>query len=121
MEIKTINLNEKFNSFTEHWSPKIIGELNGQYVKVAKLKDEFINHRHENEDELFLVVEGTLRMELVDKTLEVNPGELVIIPKGTYHKPVAEGEVKVLLFEPKTTVNTGDVENELTVRKPGNI
>ena len=117
MEIKKVNLKDKFDSFTDYWNPKIVGKLNGQHVKVAKFKDEFILHQHEKEDEMFLVIEGKLLMELADKTLEINAGEFVIIPKGTNHKPVAVGEVKVLLFEPDTTVNTGNTESNLTVRK----
>lgn len=116
MEIKTINLNNKFDSFNDYWSPKIVGKLNGQLVKVAKFKDEFIMHRHENEDEMFLVLEGTLLMELDNKTLEIKAGEFVIIPKKTNHKPKAVGEVKVLLFEPQSTLNTGNTENEFTVK-----
>ena len=116
MEIKTVSLNDKFNSFTDYWNPKIVGELNGQLVKVAKFKDEFVFHQHENEDEMFLVIEGKLMMELDNKTLIVNSGEFVVIPRGTNHKPVAVGEVKVLLFEPKTTLNTGNTENEFTVK-----
>lgn len=115
--IKKVNLNEKFDLFSEHWSPKIIGELNGQYVKAAKLKGEFVMHQHEKEDEMFLVMEGKLLMELEDQTLELLPGEFVIIPRGTNHKPIATEEVKVLLFEPAATLNTGDVDNELTVKK----
>lgn len=116
MNIKTINLKEKFKSFNDYWNPKIVGELNGQLVKVAKFKDEFVLHKHENEDEMFLVIEGKLKMELDNKTLEINTGEMIIIPKGTKHKPIAIGEVKVLLFEPKTTLNTGDTENKFTVK-----
>lgn len=116
MEIKTVNLKEKFDSFTEYWNPKIVGELNGQLVKVAKFKDEFVMHKHDNEDEMFLVMEGKLLMELDDKTLEINAGEFVVIPKGTNHKPVAVGEVKVMLFEPNTTLNTGNTENDLTLK-----
>ena len=115
MKIQKVNLSEKFNAFSQYWNPKIIGELNDQYVKIAKLKGEFVTHQHELEDELFFVVEGTLLIELDHKTLEINPGEFVIIPKGTNHKPVAIGEVKVVLFEPKTTLNTGDSNNEFTV------
>lgn len=115
MEIEVVNLKEKLGSFTEHWSPKIIGELNNQLVKIAKFKDEFIMHQHENEDELFLVIKGKLLMELEDKTLEIHPGELVIIPRKTPHFPKAIGEAHVLLFEPKSTVNTGNVENERTL------
>ncbi|MUV04221.1 cupin domain-containing protein [Flavobacterium rakeshii] len=114
--MKTVNLKEKFDSFTEYWNPKIVGELNGQLVKVAKFKDEFVMHKHDNEDEMFLVMEGKLLMELDDKTLEINAGEFVVIPKGTNHKPVAVGEVKVMLFEPNTTLNTGNTENDFTVK-----
>lgn len=117
MKIETINLKNKFDSFTDYWSPKIVGELNGQLVKVAKFKDEFIMHQHENEDEMFLVIEGKLLMELDNKTLKINSGEFVVIPKKTNHRPIAIGEVKVLLFEPNTTLNTGKIENELTVKK----
>lgn len=117
MEIKTVNLKEKFDSFSEYWNPKIVGELNGQLVKVAKFKDEFVTHQHEKEDEMFLVIEGKLLMELEDKTLEINPGEFVVIPKKTNHKPIAVGEAKVLLFEPNTTRNTGNTKNKFTVEK----
>jgi len=117
MEIKVVNLKDKFNSFTDYWSPKIVGELNGQLVKVAKFKDEFITHQHENEDEMFLVIEGKLLMELENKSLEIKPGEFVVIPKKTKHRPIAVGEVKVLLFEPNTTLNTGNTESKFTVKK----
>ena len=117
MEVKKVNLKDKFDSFTDHWSPKIVGELNDQHIKVAKLKDEFVLHQHENEDEMFLIIEGKLLMELNDKTMEINAGEFVVIPKGTNHKPIAMGEVKVLLFEPDTTLNTGNTENKFTVKK----
>lgn len=116
MEIKKINLAEKFSLFTEHWSPKIVGELNQQQVKIAKLKGEFVMHKHDNEDELFMVIEGTLFIELEDKTIELNEGEFVIIPKGINHKPFAPEEVKVLLFEPASTLNTGEVTNHLTTK-----
>ncbi|MCU4173742.1 cupin domain-containing protein [Carboxylicivirga sp. N1Y90] len=117
MTIKTVNLKDKFDAFSDYWNPKIVGELNGQLVKLAKFKGEFMLHQHEHEDEMFLVIEGKLMMELDDKTLQINAGEFVIIPKGTNHKPMALGEVKVLLFEPDTTVNTGNTENEFTVKK----
>lgn len=116
MDIKKVNLSEKFDSFTEHWSPKIVGELNGQHVKVAKFKGEFVMHKHEHEDEMFMVIEGALQIELENKTLHINAGEFVVIPKGTLHKPIALEEVKVLLFEPNTTLNTGNVESEFTVK-----
>ncbi|UGU16010.1 cupin domain-containing protein [Sinomicrobium kalidii] len=121
MPVKKVNLNDKFNQFRDYWNPKIVGELNDQLVKVAKFKDEFVMHRHENEDEMFLVIEGTLLMELDNETLEIHPGEFVIIPRKTNHKPKAIGEVKVLLFEPATTLNTGNTENEFTVKNLKNI
>lgn len=109
-----INPLEKFNLFNEHWSPKIIGELNGQQVKLVKFKGEFVFHEHENEDELFMVVKGKFKMEYRDKTVEINKGEIVIIPRGVEHKPVADEEVWVMLFEPASTLNTGNVVNEKT-------
>lgn len=112
--IETINIIQKFSLFSEPWNPKIIAELNGQHVKLARLKGEFTWHKHEHEDELFLVISGTLSMELRDKTLEIQPNELIVIPRGVEHKPVAQGEVLVLLFEPAGTLNTGDQSNELT-------
>jgi len=121
MEINKVNLNEKLNTFDEHWSPKIVGELNKQHVKIAKLKGEFVMHQHEQEDELFYVIDGTLFIELADKTLELNAGEFVVIPKGVEHKPYAPNEVSVMLFEPKTTLNTGNIKNELTVSDLDNI
>lgn len=105
---------EKLKLFAEYWSPKIVGELNGQLVKLAKFKGEFVWHKHDNEDEMFLVIEGVLKMELRDKIIEINKNEFLIVPKGTEHKPVAEEEVSVMLFEPSTTLNTGNTENELT-------
>ena len=98
-----------------------MGALNGQYIKVAKLRGEFIRHQHEHEDELFLVIEGTLLIELEDRTLEANPGEFIIIPRGTPHRPKTAGEVKVVLFEPESTLNTGNIENELTIKKLDSI
>lgn len=114
MDPKKVNLAEKFNAFDDCWNPRIVGELNGQLVKVAKFRGDFVRHQHEHEDELFLVIEGTLLIELEDQTLEANPGEFIIIPRGTPHKPKAVGEVKVLLFEPETTLNTGNVNNKFT-------
>lgn len=109
-----VNLAEKFALFSEYWSPKIVGELNGQHVKLAKFKGEFVWHQHEQEDEMFFIVEGTLTIEFRDKTITLNKGELMIVPRGVEHKPVAEHEVSVMLFEPATTLNTGNTENELT-------
>ena len=105
---------EKLKLFSEYWSPKIVGELNGQQVKLAKFKGEFVWHKHDNEDEMFLVVEGVLKMELGDKTIEIKKNEFLIVPKGTEHRPVAKSEVSVMLFEPASTLNTGNTENELT-------
>jgi mannose-6-phosphate isomerase-like protein (cupin superfamily) len=105
---------DKLKLFSEYWSPKIVGELNGQQVKLAKFQGEFVWHKHDNEDEMFLVIEGVLKMELRDKTIEIHKNEFLIVPKGTEHRPVAEQEVSVMLFEPATTLNTGNTENELT-------
>ncbi|MEJ2584318.1 MAG: cupin domain-containing protein [Robiginitalea sp.] len=121
METKKINLSEKFDAFDDYWNPRIVGELNGQLVKVAKFRGEFVRHHHEDEDELFLVIEGTLLIELPDKTLEINPGEIAIIPRGVEHKPKASGEVKVVLIEPKTTLNTGNLENKWTRKNLENL
>jgi mannose-6-phosphate isomerase-like protein (cupin superfamily) len=105
----------KFNLFQQHWSPRIVGELNDSYVKLAKLKGEFVWHKHENEDELFLVVKGQLQIKLRDRDLWIKEGEFVIIPKGVEHCLVAAEEVQVMLLEPKSTLNTGDQQNERTV------
>ncbi len=109
-----VNLREKLSLFSDYWNPRIVGELNGQLVKLAKLEGEFIWHQHDNEDELFLVLEGRLTIELRDKSVVLEEGEFFIVPRGVEHKPVAEGEVHVLLFEPTSTLNTGKVRNELT-------
>ncbi len=114
MSIQKVNLAEKFSLFQEQWRPKIVGELNDAYVKIVKLQGEFVWHQHENEDELFLVIAGALVIKLRDWDLSLGPGQLVVIPKGVEHMPVAAEEVQVLLLEPKTTVNTGDVTNERT-------
>ena len=112
--IEVINLKDKFSQIHEHWSPRIAAELNDSYVKLAKLQGEFVWHRHEEEEELFLVVQGRLRILLRDGELILEPGELAVIPKNVEHKPVAEEEVQVLLIEPKSTRNTGNLENERT-------
>ena len=111
----TINLNEKFCSFSDHWSPKILGEVNDCAIKAAKLKGEFIWHHHESEDELFLVIKGTLRMKFRDHEAVVREGEFVIVPRGVEHLPIADEETHILLIEPKTTLNTGNIQNERTV------
>ena len=112
--MEKVNLKQKFELFSEHWSPKIVGELNGQQVKLAKLKGEFVWHQHEQEDELFFVVKGSFKMEYRDRTLEVNENEFLIVPRGVEHKPVAEEEVWIMLFEPASTLNTGDADSHLT-------
>ena len=116
MEIKVVNIKEKFGLFNEQWSPKIIGEMNDSYVKIAKLQGEFLWHLHENEDEMFFVIQGSLIIRLRDRELLVNEGEFVVIPRGVEHMPVAEEEVYLMMLEPKTTVNTGNVESDRTVK-----
>ena len=113
--MKKVDLKEKFSLFSGHWQPKIVGELNGQYVKLAKLKGEFVWHQHENEDELFMVIKGKLKIKLKDQDVNLDEGQFFIIPRGVEHLPVAEEEVHVMLFEPKTVLNTGDKKNERTV------
>jgi mannose-6-phosphate isomerase-like protein (cupin superfamily) len=110
-----INLAEKLAQFGAYWQPKIVGELNGQQVKLVKLKGEFVWHHHDHEDELFLVVEGRFRMELRDRSIELEAGELLVVPRGVEHRPVADEEASVLLFEPAGTLNTGNTRSERTV------
>jgi mannose-6-phosphate isomerase-like protein (cupin superfamily) len=114
--IEKVNLQQKLSLFGEQWSPKIVGELNGQYVKLVKAQGEFAWHHHDDEDELFLVLKGSLTIKLPDRDILLNEGEFVIVPKGVEHKPVAEQEAHILLLEPASTLNTGNVENELTAR-----
>ena len=116
-----INLAEKLAIFREHWSPKIVAELNGQHVKLVKFQGEFVWHHHEHEDELFLVVEGGFRMDFRDRSVELRAGEMIVVPRGVEHRPVAEREVAVLLFEPAATVNTGSAGGERTVAQPARI
>lgn len=111
-----VNLAEKFSMFNSLWEPKIVGELNNQHVKIAKLKGEFVWHNHENEDELFMVIKGHLTIKLRDGDVDLDEGELFIIPKGIEHMPAAENEVHVLMFEPMSTVNTGNVDSDKTIR-----
>jgi mannose-6-phosphate isomerase-like protein (cupin superfamily) len=112
-----INLAQKFSQIHEYWKPYIAGELNGQLVKLDKLKGEFVWHHHENEDEMFLVVKGRFRIEFRDKTVQLEEGEFIVVPRGVEHKPVADEECWILLFEPASTLNTGNVENERTQRE----
>jgi mannose-6-phosphate isomerase-like protein (cupin superfamily) len=113
--IEKVNLAEKFERFEEYWQPKIAGELNDAYVKLVKFKGEFVWHHHEAEDELFWVVKGRMTIKFRDRDVIVNEGELIIVPKGVEHKPVAQEEVWVVLLEPKSTLNTGNVKNERTL------
>ena len=115
MDVRRVNLKEKFGEFREHWSPKIAGEVNDSYVKLVKFRGDFVWHKHDDEDEMFLVVKGRFTMRLRDRDLVLEENEFVIVPKGVEHCPVAEEEAQVLLFEPKTTLNTGDVRNERTI------
>ena len=112
--MEKINITEKLSLFTDHWNPRIIAELNGQQVKLAKFKGEFTWHKHDNEDELFYVLKGKFKMEFRDKTIEVNEHEIIVVPKGVEHRPVANEEVSVMLFEPASTLNTGDTITERT-------
>ncbi len=119
--LNKVNINQKLELFTEHWSPKIVGELNGQQVKVAKLKGEFVWHKHDNEDELFWVIKGCLTIAFRDKNIVLNENEFLIVPKGIEHKPIANEEVWIMLFEPATTLNTGDVISDLTQKNLDSI
>jgi mannose-6-phosphate isomerase-like protein (cupin superfamily) len=113
--MEKVNLAQKFSLFEEHWSPKIAGEINDSYVKLVKFKGEFVWHHHETEDEMFLVVKGNLVMKLRDRDIQLKEGEFIIIPHGVEHMPVAEEEVHVLLLEPKSTLNTGNLKNDRTL------
>jgi mannose-6-phosphate isomerase-like protein (cupin superfamily) len=117
MEIRKVNLLEAFTQITEYWDPHVVGELNGQQVKLAKIHGEFVPHKHDNEDELFLVLKGTLVITFEKKTITLNPGEFCVVPKGVVHQPIAKDEVEVLLFEPASTLNTGDQQNQFTKKK----
>ena len=108
---------DKLAAFDDPWNPRIVAELNGQHVKVVKLRGEFVWHKHDDEDELFWVVRGTLRIELRDRVVELGPGELIVVPRGTEHRPVAVGECEVVLFEPASTLNTGDAPAEARTRR----
>ena len=113
--MQTVNLADKFSRFSDHWSPKLVGQVNGCAIKLVKLSGEFVWHHHDTEDEMFFVVKGRLRMKFRDGEQVVNPGEFIIVPHGVEHLPVAEGETEIMLIEPDTTLNTGNVVNERTV------
>lgn len=115
MKIEKVNLADKLARFSDRWSPKIVGEVNDAHVKLVKLQGEFVWHQHDHEDELFLVIEGRLTIELRDDALHLAPGEFVVIPRGIEHRPRADEECSVMLFEPKTTLNTGNAGGERTV------
>jgi mannose-6-phosphate isomerase-like protein (cupin superfamily) len=120
-EMEKINIEEKLSQFHDHWNPRIVGDLNGQHVKLVKFQGEFVWHHHDNEDELFLVVKGRFRMDFRDRRVWLDEGEFLIVPRGVDHRPVALEEVHVLLFEPASTLNTGNVSNALTVCEPSRI
>jgi mannose-6-phosphate isomerase-like protein (cupin superfamily) len=111
----TVNLNEKFSLFSDHWKQRVIGELNDSQVKIVKIQGEFVWHHHDDEDELFLVTKGTLRMKFRDREERIGPGEFIIVPRGVEHCPAADEEVHIVLIEPKSTLNTGNITNERTV------
>lgn len=117
-QLRKVTLAEKFAAFHDHWNPRIVGELNGQQVKLVKIRGAFEWHHHDHEDELFLVHRGSFRMELRDRTIELAPGDILIVPRGVEHRPVADEETEILLFEPASTLNTGNVVSERTVRSP---
>jgi mannose-6-phosphate isomerase-like protein (cupin superfamily) len=112
--MEKVSIQDKLSLFSDHWNPRIVGELNGQLVKLVRFKGEFVWHKHDHEDELFYVLEGSFNMELRDRTVEIRKDEFFIVPRGVEHRPVANEEVCVMLFEPATTLNTGDAKSELT-------
>ncbi|MEO8606342.1 MAG: cupin domain-containing protein [Chloroflexota bacterium] len=115
MQTQKVNIAEKFMLFNEHFTPKIIGEANGQYVKIAKIQGEFVWHSHENEDELFLIFKGVMTIEMRDQVIKLGEGEMFIVPKGVEHRTLAADETYVMMIEPKSTAHSGDVQSELTV------
>lgn len=116
-----INIAEKMAQFSEHWSPKIAAELNGQHIKLVKFQGEFVWHHHDHEDEMFLVIKGRFRMDFRDKQVWLEAGEFIVVPRGVEHRPFAEEEVEVMLFEPAGTLNTGNVQDDKTVANPEQI
>ena len=120
-QLQKVVLSEKFAAIHDHWNPRIVGELNGQQVKLVKIRGAFDWHHHDLEDELFLVHRGSFRMELRDRAIELTPGDIFIVPHGVEHRPVADEEAEILLFEPANTLNTGNVVSERTVRSPAHL
>jgi len=119
--LEKVTLTEKLARITDHWNPRIVAELNGQHVKLVKVRGEFVWHRHDEEDELFLVLHGELTIELRDGSVVLREGEMLVVPRGVEHRPVAAGEVHLLLFEPASTLNTGNVRDARTVERPGRL
>ena len=119
--MEKVNLAQKFSLFAEQWSPKLIGELNGQQIKIAKIQGEFVWHHHEAEDEFFLVVQGQITIKLSDQDVDLTKGEFLIVPRGVEHKPVAEQEAQILMFEPAGTLNTGNVQDERNIQETERI
>src|SRR3984885_3087705 len=113
--MEKVNIREKLALFSDHWNPRVVGELNGQHVKLVKFQGEFVWHHHAGEDELFLVIRGSFRLEFRDRSVTLSAGEFMVVPRGVEHRPVAEQEVEVMLFEPAQIKHTGDVESHLTV------
>jgi len=113
--MQVVNLTDKFDLFEDHWNPRIIGQLNGQEVKIAKVKGEFVWHNHANEDEMFLIIKGELKIEFEDGIRTLKTGEMLIVPRGVEHRPIAEEEAWIMLFEPQSTAHTGEVQSHLTV------
>jgi mannose-6-phosphate isomerase-like protein (cupin superfamily) len=117
LSVDKVNIKDRFALFDEHWSPKIVGELNGQHVKLVKLLGEFVWHHHDEEDELFLLVKGRFRVEFRDRSVTLEEGEFIVVPRGVEHRPVADEEAHILLFEPASTLNTGNIRGEMSVAK----
>jgi mannose-6-phosphate isomerase-like protein (cupin superfamily) len=115
--MEKVNIHEKLALFSDHWNPRVVGELNGQHVKLVKFQGEFVWHDHADEDEMFLVVHGSFRMDFRDRSVTLNEGDFIIVPRGVEHRPVADQEVQVMLFEPAQIKHTGDVESEMTVHE----
>ncbi|MFA5513209.1 MAG: cupin domain-containing protein [Candidatus Kapaibacterium sp.] len=113
-----VSIQDKLDLIKDYWEPIVIGELNNQHVKLVKVKGKFTMHHHDNEDEFFLVIKGLLKMDFGDRILEIKEGEFIIVPRGVDHRPIADSEVHILLFEPETTLNTGNIRNEFTVETP---